>query len=492
VTLVILYSVHTLLAVVLAASTLVAREWRRPILLVAAAVGFAGGVSLALASGDETGWRSTTLGQPQGPIAGAAVACAWLLAGALGSDRTLGSAALVGLASTGVLLATLGDWIVPALVLWLTSSVALVALVSMGGLRVGALLALGVSDLALVGAFSLHALVERSWTVPLSLGGLPLALAAASFVVRSGALPLTGIWETLDSRAAPALPLLLGGPLALLGVPLSGSGPWVSFAALVAALGLSGLALFGPELRLSMIGSWPVWLSLGLIAAAPVVLIPVALAALLSLSAVALWPATHGSARSSRGVLLGLLPITAGWMAVVGSAVVTFEREGASSGGRPVAWSLIAGLLPLIVAAGVALATRVARQSVPNTSEPPARWATHALLVGSLCMGLLPPSAVGLARDTLGDLDRVLILNGAAVGLAFLAGAISYVRGPRGWPSVGANVEAIGGTLVYSEDRADNAVMVGVFALIALGSLATVVYLAFEGLSYGFLPPSNL
>jgi len=489
---VILYSVHTLLAVVLAAGTLAPPKWRRPILLVVATVGCVGGVALALASGDDTVWRSTTLEQPQGPIAGAAVACAWLLAGALGSDRTLGSAALVGLASTGILIATLGDWIVPALALWLASSVALVALVSLGGLRAEAMLALGVSDLALVGAFALHALDERAWTVPLSLDGLPLALVAASFVVRSGALPRMGIWATLDSRAAPALPLLLGGPLALLGVPLSGSGPWVSIAVLVVALGLGGSALFGRELRLSVIGAWPVWLSVGLIAAAPAVLIPAALAALLALSAVALWPATHGQARAGRGLLLGFLPLTAGWMAVVGTAVVAFDREGASPSGRPVAWSVIAGLLPLTVAAGVALAARVARQTAPDTSEATAAWAGRVLFVAGLCLGLLPPSALGLARDTLGDLDRVLALNGAAVVLAFVAGAIAYRRGPRSAPSAGAPVEASGGTLVYSEDRADVAVIVGVFALIAVGSLATFVYLAIEGLSYGFLPPSNL
>ena len=487
---VILYSVHTLLAVVLAVGTLAPPKWRRSILLGAAALGCIGGLALALASGDDTVWRSTTLSQPRGIIAGTAVACAWLLAGALGSDRTLGSASLMGLASTGILLATLGDWIVPALAIWLASSVALVALVSLGEVRVGALLAIGVSDLALVGAFALHALDERVWTVPDSLAGLPLALAAASLVVRSGALPRIGIWEALDSQAAPALPLLLGGPLALLGVPLSGSGPWVSIAALVVALGLGGLSLWGRDLRLSVVGSWPVWLSMGLIAAAPAVLIPAALAALLALSAVALWPATHGLARPSRGLLLGFLPLTAGWMAIVGTAVVAFDRG--APGARPLAWSLIAGLLPLTVAAGVALAARVARQSAPNTSETIAAWAARALFVAGVCLGLLSPSALGLARDTLGDLDNVLALNGVAVGLAFVAGAIAYRRGPGGASSVGAQVEASAGTLVYSEDRADTAVMVGVFALIAVGSLAAVTYLAFEGLSYGFLPPSNL
>lgn len=490
---VILYSVHTLLAVVLAAGVFAPRRWRRPILLAAATVGCLGGIALAVVAGDETVWRSTTLGQPRGAIVGAAVACAWLLAGSLGDDRTLGAAGLVGLACSGVLVATLGDWVVPALVLWLASSVALVALVSQHELRVGALLSIGVSDLALVGAFTLHALDERVWTTPQSLDGLPLALALASFVVRSGALPLTGVWETLDSRAAPALPLLLGGPLALLGVPLSGSGPWFSVAALVAGVGLCGAALAAGELRLSLLGSWPVWLSLGLLVADPAALQPAALAALLAVSMVALWPATRGGARAGRGFLLGFLPPTAGWVAVAATAVLAFGRAGgASPGGQSAAWGLIAGLLLVAVAAGVALAARIARQSASSSSDMLATWAARSLFLAGVGFGLARPSAFGLVRDLLGDLERVLALNGAALALAVVAGTIAYRRGAPKAEIVGADVEASGGTLVYSEDRADTAVMVGIFALIALGTLAAVVYLAVEGLSYGFLPPSDL
>ena len=485
---VILYSVHVALAAVLAAAVFAPRAWRRAILLATATIGSAGGIALAVAASiDETVWRSTTLGQPRGVIAGAAVACAWLLAGALGNDRTLGSAAIVGLASSGVLLATLNDWVVPALVLWLGSSVALAALVSQDELRVGALLAIGVSDLALVGALALHALDERVWTLPESLGGIPLAVALASLVIRSGAVPLMGVWETLDSPAVPALPLLLGGPLALLGVPLSGSGPWVAVAALVAALGLCCAALMLRELRLPLLGSWPVWLSLGLFVAAPGALQPAALAALLAVTMVALWTATRGVAHAAGGFLLGFLPPTAGWVAIVATAVLAFDRAGNQS----VAWSLIAGLLPLMVAAGVALAARLARQGARD-SDVPATVAVGALFVAGLCTGVAPPSVHGLARDTLGDFDRVLALNGTAVVLALVVGAIAYVRGASKAEFVTLGVEASAATLVYSEDRADTAVMVGVFALVALGTLAVVIYLAIEGLSYGFLPPSNL
>ena len=486
---VILYSVHVALATVLSVGTLAPRGWRRAILLSAATIGSAGGIALAVASSiDETVWRSTTLGQPRGVIAGAAVACAWLLAGALGDDRTLGSGALVGLASSGVLLATLNDWVVPALVLWLASSIALVALVSQTELRVGAMLAIGVSDLALVGAFALHSLDERVWTMPESLGGLPLGLALASLVLRSGAVPLAGVWETLDSRAAPTLPLFLGGPLALLGVPLSGAGPWVAVAALVAALCLCGASLMLTQLRLSVLGSWPVWLSLGLLVAAPAALQPASLAALFAVTMVALWPATRGVARAAGGFLLGFVPPTVGWVAIVATAVVAFDK----GAGRDAAWALIAGLLPLTVAGGVALAARLVRQSAPSLSNLRTTVAVSALFIAGLGTGLAPPTVLGLSRDTLGDFDRVMALNGAVLLLAFVAGVIAHLRGAGTAEPVTLEVEASAAPFVYSEDRADTAVMVGVFALIALGALAVVIYLAIEGLSYGFLPPSNL
>ncbi|MGH2775539.1 MAG: hypothetical protein ACRDJT_08925 [Actinomycetota bacterium] len=475
------------MAAVLAVAVFTPRRWRRAVLLVAATIGSASGVALAVAAtGDEAVWRSTTLVQPRGVIAGAAVACAWLLAGALGSDRTLGSAALVGLASSGVLLATLNDWVVPALVLWLASSVALVALVSQARLRVGALLAIGLSDLALVGALALYSLDERVWTMPESLEGLPLGLALASLVIRSGAVPLAGVWETLDSPATPTLPLFLGGPLALLGVPLSGSGPWVAVAALVVALGLCGVALTLSELRLPLLGSWSVWLILGLLVAGPPVLQPAALAGLFAVTTVALWTTTRGVARAAVGLLVGFVPPTVGWVAIVATAVVAFDR----AAGRSVAWALIAGLLPLTVAAGVALAARLVRQGALNSSEVRPAAAVSALFITGLCLGLAPPSVLGLARHTLGDFGRVLALNGAVLMLALVAGAVTFIRATGTAESVTPDLQAPAAP-AYSEDRAHTPVLVGVFALLALGTVAVVIYLAFEGLSYGFLP-SNL
>ena len=489
---VILYAVHIVLAAGLTMGLLVPRRWRRLILVIAATTGCLAGIGLAIAAGDETVWRSTTLGRPEGTIAGVAVACAWLLAGARGDERTLGAGALVGVASGGMVLAVLGDWVVPALVLWLASSFALVALVSQEGPRAGALLAIGVSDLALVGALALSSLDERVWTMPQTLEGLPLALALVSFVVRSGAVPLTGVWETLDSPAAPALPLMLGGPLALLGAPLSEVEPWFAAVALLVALGIAGAILSERETRLSLLGSWPVWLALGSLVVSPAGLQPAALGSLLAVTVVALWPG-GGLGRAARGLLLGYLPPMVGWVALVATATRALDRAGAIGGsGRSLAWSLIAGLLLLTVAAGVALGSRAALVRSSRSSEVRTTVAAGALLVAGASLGIASLLVLEPARDLLGELDRVLILGGVALVAALAAAAIVYRRPPVAVEGGSAETESIRGSLVYSEDRADIAVAVGVFALVAVASLAAVTYLALEGLSYGFLPPRNL
>ena len=486
---VILYSVHIVLALVLTIGLFAPLSWRRGILVAVATTGCLAGIGLAVVAGDETVWRSTTLGRPAGTIAGAAVACAWLLVGARGDERTLGAGALVGLASGGMILAVLGDWVVPTLVLWLATSFALVGLVSQGGPRAGALLAIGVSDLALVGALALAALDERVWTMPRTLWGLPLALALASFVVRSGAVPMAGVWETLDSPAAPALPLMLGGPLALFGGSLSGAGPGFAAAALVVALGLAAAALWESETRLSLLGSWPAWLALALLGASPAALQPAGVGALLAVTVVAFWPG-GGLGRVARGLLVGYLPPTVGWVALVLIASRALDRAAASGGaGRSPAWSLIAGLLPLTIAAGVALGSRAALSRAGGAFDVRTTIAAGALVVAGASTGAAS-AVMEPTRDLLGELDRVAVLGGVALAAALVAAAIAYRRPPP--PAETAETEAIVGSLVYSEDRADIAVAVGVFALVALASLAAVTYLALEGLNYGFLPPRNL
>jgi hypothetical protein len=486
---VILYAVHSLLALVLAAGMLCPRGWRRPILVVTAVLGCAGGLALALDVGSESVWRSTTLEQPSGAIAGSAVACAWLLAGVLGNRRTLGSAALMGLASSGLLLASLNDWIVPALLFWLASSVAVMLLLASDGIRVGALFAVALSDLALVGALSLHALDDSTWTLPSSLDGLGLWLALGALVVRTGAIPAIGVWESLGTRSAPALPLLVGGSLALLGPLVAGAEQWAAVGALVGGLTCCLVALTAPELRIAVVGAWPVWLSLGLLLAAPDTLRVASVAALLAVTATALWPPTEALGRGPRGFLLGTLAGTPGFLALVAGATLAFERATeASTPGVSATWSALAALLLLVVAAGVALGARIARQTGPGEADPLAGWSMRALFLVALALGLAPPSLWGLPEHLLGERSPWLI--GAGLALALGAALAAHRGSPSAAPTT-EPMEAHPGVIVYASEGEDVAVMVGVAALIGLGSLAAVVYLAVEGLSYGFLPPGN-
>jgi hypothetical protein len=382
--------------------------------------------------------------------------------------------------------------VVPALLFWLASSAALLALVSFDGMRTGAVLAIVGSDLLLAGSFSLHALDGRVWTVPGSMSGLPLGLAVVAFVVRSGALPRVGPWETLGSPAAPALPLLLGGSLAVAGVPLSGSGPWIAAGALAAAVACCLVSVAGDGMSMALAGAWPAWLSLGLVAAAPNALQPIALGALLTLTGVSLWPATVGRARAARGLALSLLPPSAGFGAIVTGALVAFDSaEHAGSMSTSLIWSAVAALLAVAVASGVALGARAASRARSPSRDPVAAVAVWVVAAVGLCVGLLPAEVLASGRDIVGGPSKVLVLQGVALGLGGAAAPVAWRRTPSSQPEPQAGLEVDANSLSYSDDRGDVAVMLGLATLVALGTLGAVGYLTLEGLSYGFLPPSN-
>lgn len=488
----ILYAVHTLLAVVLTITIVVPRGLKGIVTVMAAALGVAAGVAVAVLGSEELVWRTTTLSAPRALIVGTAVASAWVLVGVLEGARNPAVGALVGVASSALLVASLNEWVVPALLFWLASSVALLALVSLERVRTGAVLAIVGSDLLLAGSFCLEALDGRVWTIPGSITGLPLGLAVAAFVVRSGALPRVGGWETLDSPAAPALPLLLGGSLAVAGVPLSGSGPWIATGALVAAVACCLLAVAGARISMALAGAWPAWLSLGLAASAPQALQPIALAVLITMTVVWLWPATLGRARAARGLALSLLPPSAGFVAIVTGVLTAFDRaEHAGSTATSLIWSAVAALLAVALASGVALGARAASRTRSHSEGSVATVAVWAVAALGLGVGLLPAEVLGSGRDVIGDSTRVLVLQGVALGLGAAAALVAWRRTLSRSSVPQTQLEVDTGSLGYSDDRADVAVMLVVAALIALGTLGAVGYLTFEGLSYGFLPPSN-
>ena len=490
----ILYSVHTALALALALVVALGfpSGFRRIISVGAAVLGTGAGVAVAVLGSEELVWRTTTLSSPRALIVGTAVACAWALVGVLERARNPVAGALVGIASSALLVSSLNDWVVPALLFWLASSVALLALVSIDGARTGALLAIVGSDLLVAGSFSLAALDERVWTIPGPLSGLSLGLAVAAFVVRSGALPRIGGWETLDSPAVPALPLLLGGSLAVLGVPLSGSGPWVAAGALGLAVACCLISVAGITMSMAVVGAWPAWLSLGLVAAAPQSLQPIAIGVLLALTVVCLWPVTLGRARAGRGLALSLLPPSAGFVAIVTGALVAFDNAAnAESTTTSLVWSAVAALLPVVLASGIALGARSAGRCHLRSADPVAAAAVWALVAIGLIIGMLPAAVLGSGEDIVGDSSKVFVLQCAALGLGMAAALIAGRKTPSREPEPGARLEVDVGSLTYSDDRGDVAVMLGLAGLIALSTLGAVGYLTFEGLSYGFLPPAS-
>ncbi|MGI8941812.1 MAG: hypothetical protein ACR2H7_07950 [Actinomycetota bacterium] len=489
----ILYAVHAALALVLAPATFAPVRWRSGLVVSCAALGVASGAALALGAAGEATWRSVTPSSPRVIIIGATVACGWLVVGARRREADPVVGALVGVASSALVAATLNDWVVVALLFWLASSLALIGLLARGELRVGALLAIVVSDLALAGGLALHSLGERTWTMPESLTGLAAALALMAFVIRSGAVPRVGVWEVLGTPAAPALPLLLGGPLALLVVPLPGASPWLAAAALALAVVCCVGALAITPLTLTLAGAWPAWLALGLALASPEALPAASVAALFGVTAVALWPASHGLARPERGMILGWLPLTAGFVAIAGVAVRAFDNVAGAGGAAEAApWSAIAALLPVAAAAGVALGARAGRQTEPTSSDVVAAGSVWILFAVGLVVGLIPASSLGFSSRDLGSAAPGLALHASALVLGLGAAAVAWRRATPLDPASLPSVPVRTGSLGYSEEGADTVVMVAIAALVGLGALTTVVYLAFEGLSFGFLPARNL
>lgn len=486
----ILYAVHSALALVLTVASFGPPRLRRALTLGAAGVGAAAGVAVAVLGSSELVWRTTTLASPRAAVAGSAVACAWILAAAHDRARTPRVGALVGLASSAVLVASLNDWVVPALLFWLGSSAALIALAAHGGLRTGAILAIVVSDLLVAGSFTVQALGDGIWTFPSTLSAVPLGLALLGFVVRSAALPRIGVWETLDSPAVPALPLLLGGSLAIVGPPLASAGPQVAVTALIAALACCGATLAPSKVRLSVLGAWPAWLSLGLIAVAPRSFELAALSGLLALTSVTLLAPAAPRAQTAGGLVIGFLPLTVGFVAIATTALAAFDKASETgSTADSLAWSAVAALLPAVVASGLALGARLGSAGGSRSPASAPSLALWALLIAGVTAGLF---GVGAGSGLLGPPGEVLALQAGAL-VAGSAAAVVASRRTNEKPRhrQGRRLEAESGVLVYSEDGGDAAVVASLAALISLGAIVTVGYLTVEGLSSGFLPPST-
>ena len=479
-----LYLGHAAIGLALLAARPLKRELRSAALLAGCGAGALLAVGLYLAGNSNAAWRTTELEAPTAALIAVAIACAWILLGALdrGSGRT-DAACLIGVACSGLVLFATNEWVVPATLYWVASSLSVVV-VTRGKRAAPARVAVLVSDVAVIGALASHSLAQQSWRMPAAIEGWPYWVLVGALVVRAGVFPQLGVWAALPSRmGACGLPLLVAGGFALLLGPAGGSQVAAGLALLVVAGATCFWALVGKDLLLATVAAWPVSLTLGVGFISPDAVARAGIAAVLATTAVALWPHCVGRAEAERGLVLAFVPATAGFGVIVAGALEAFERATeAATVIESAPWAAAAALLPAALAAGVALGARLGRRLEPAT---PGRLPLAAswIVVGlSVLMGVVPEGFLDL--DSAGSSSRTtwlyLVALGAGLGAAFLFAGRSGHEIPR---RAEGNLRT--GVIVGKASFATPLVWLSV--ALGVAALGGALWLTFEGLKVGFL-----
>jgi hypothetical protein len=480
-----LYLGHAAIGLALLATWPLKREFRRAGVLAGSGAGALLAVGLYLAGDSDAAWRTTGLEAQTAAMIAVAIACAWILLGAL--DRGSGRAdagCLIGVASSGLVLFATNEWVVPGALYWVASSVAVVVM-TRGKSAAPARVAILVSDVAVVVALASYSLDLQTWRMPEGMEGWPYWVLVGALVVRAGALPQLGIWAAIPSRmGACGLPLLVAGGFALLLGPAGGAQVAAGLALLVVALATCFWALVGKDLLLATVAAWPVALTLGVGFISPEAVARAGIAAALAVTAVVLWPNCLGRAEAERGLLVAFVPATAGFGVIVAGALEAFERATESTSVIESApWAAAAALLPAALAAGVALGARLGRRLEPATPERLPLAASWIVVGLSVLMGVAPQGFLEL-ESGVGSTARTtwlhLVALAAGVGAAFLFAG----RSGRVIPS-----RAEGRLLTGAIAARPSFGVPLVWLSVALGVVAIggALWLTYEGLKVGFL-----
>ena len=471
--------VHAALAVVLLAGSGLATRERSGLVRLVSAAGAAAALGLFLARGSDLGWGAQRMDAQGGALVAVSIFCAWLLVAAI--DRGAGRwdvGALVGAGSAALVLLASGRWVAPALLFWgIVSACALVAGWTSSG-RSFAWLAVGVSDVCVVGALVGHSLNTESWRMPDELPVWATAVVTVGIVLRVGVLPRVGIWSLAAGIETALLPLVIGSGFALVPTASSGDDVAVALPLLLLGLGAVGWSVGSGRLRSSVIAPWIASVLLAVVWIEPRSLGRAAATVAVAVSAVALWPWTSGRGQAERALLLGAVPATIGFGAILAGAVASFERvTTAASVAGSAPWFAFAALLPVALAAGVTLAASTARRTEPERFEPTAVLAMWVLAIAGLVLGLSPTPELGFA--SVGARSTALYLVAAAAGL--LAARI----GPRQIALMTPAPVPEAGTFSLPG-------MAGVWLsrfalLLALLTLAATLWFTYAGLKVGFL-----
>ena len=355
----------------------------------AGTVGVLLALTLVVARSTIEPWRAVAFEPGPAAIGGVAVACAWGLAMALdlGRDRWWVEA-VVGVASSALLLVAGAQWIVPALLfaagLFAASAVALCR-----SSRI-AWLVIALSDTALVVALVGHALDTGTWTVPESLGGALVIPLGIGLILRAGAIPWTGVGIALRTPATALAPLVSGSAFVLLVRLVERPQPAAAAAGLICACAVALVAVARRSLNPATLAAWPVLLGAGIALASARAGVPAAVAAVLGVTAVVLWPDALARGRLSRGFVLSSIAPNVVFGAIATAAAGSFIRATSSADATDAAaWTMISGLLPIALAAGVALGVMVARSDPRGGYHPEAVFMTWMLLAGSVAGGVI-------------------------------------------------------------------------------------------------------
>ncbi|HEY7874184.1 MAG TPA: hypothetical protein VIG64_03570 [Actinomycetota bacterium] len=476
-----LFLVHAAAALALVAISGLPRRVRSRGAVAIALLGTAAAVVLVFVEGD---WRTTAIDDDVARVVGAGIACAWVLAAALGpAGERWRTGALVGVASAGLALFAANEWVVPALLFWLVSSVALVLLVSRPRGQGVAALWIGVADAAFVVAVVAFALERETWALDGALTGWPRWLVLASLLARAGAVPRFGVWQSLRSPAAAAMPVAVAGSFVVMARLFGGPSPWVGVALLAAGVAVLALSLLGRALVASTVGAWPVLLMLAAAAISPATVGRAGVAGCLAVALVAAWPSSAGRARIPRGLGIAFLPPFVGFGVVLSAAIAAFDRAAdapTTLGSAP--WTGAAAILPLALAGGVVLGLNAALQSRAAPREPAPALVTWALAVAALAAGFLDPGAVG-------GLGRVRVLYAIAAVVGAAAVYVSLARHHEDEivaVDEGADATAFDPGLMTLPRRLESAAAWATVVVVA-GMATGVGWLTYEGLRNGFL-----
>jgi hypothetical protein len=493
-----IYLAPAALAAVLLLAVRLGDELRKRAVLVVSALGVAFGLVFMFAAQSDEIWRTAAF---TGAVVcvGAAIACSWLIAGVADGGRgRWQTGVLVGVASTAAVLAAGNDWVVPALLFWTCSSLALAGLASSSPGRVAVWLAIFVSDAALVAGVIGNALETESWRVPDAITGWPLVAVLASAVVRAGALPRTGIWGVLGSGGAPGLPLLSVGAFVAVTWALGDPVPWLGVALVLVAILTAVWGLVKRELSAATVGAVPVALALGAAVAQPSASVAAGVAGAIAVTFVALWPLSVSQGAAPRALHLAFVPPTIGFLVVTAAAVAAFDRASETERiADAVVDTLFSGLLPVALAVTVALGARIAgtefRSPAPAAEGIDDRLVSGAawiLLAASVALAIVPPDVLELAGQPLGSTGaRVLLLVATGIGLA--AAWVSRSKEPAA--EVEEDGEALDSpeisfaTLVPATEKRSGRVLAYVAVFLALAMIVSVGWFTVYGMRLGFL-----